>query len=87
MTDAERLEKWYNEQGILPDIKCHFKNVYDNYYIRCFDELLLLGIPAIYKVEGDNFVFVHGEEKEHVLWVYAGSPEPINPDDVPEFLK
>lgn len=33
------------------------------------------------------FIFVTGKEKDHVLWVYAGSPEPIKPEDVPEFLK
>ena len=42
---------------------------------------------SVYKVDGDNFIFVTGKEKDHVLWVYAGSPEPIKPEDVPEFLK
>lgn len=28
MTDAERLEKWYEEQNFLPGVKSIFKNVY-----------------------------------------------------------
>lgn len=58
MTDAERLEKWYEEQNFLPGVKSIFKNVYDNYYVQ-----------------------------DHVLWVYAGSPEPVKPEDVPDFLR
>ena len=87
MTDAERLEKWYEEQNLQSDVKSIFKHVYDNYYVQAHEEPVLYGIPDVYKIEGDNFIFVYGEEKERVLWVYAGSPEPINPDDVPEFLK
>lgn len=87
MTDAERLEKWYAEQNLLPGIKSIFKNDYGNYYVQDYEQPVFYGIPAVYKVKGDNFVFVIGKEKEHVLWVYAGSPEPVNPEDVPDFLK
>lgn len=87
MTDAERLEKWYAEQNFLPGVKSVFKNVCGNYYVQDHEEPLLYGIPDVYKVEGDNFIFVTGKEKDHILWVYAGSPEPIKPEDVPEFLK
>ena len=51
------------------------------------EEPMFLGRPPIYKVEEDDFIFVQGDEYEHVLWVYAGSPEPVKPEDVPEFLK
>ena len=87
MTDAERLEKWYAEQNLLPWVKSIFKNVYGNYYVQDYEQPVFYGIPAVYKVKGDNFVFVIGKEKEHVLWVYAGSPEPVKPEDVPDFLR
>lgn len=87
MTDAERLEKWYAEQNLLPGIKSIFKNVYGNYYVQDYEQPVFYGIPAVYKVKGDNFVFVIGKGKEHVLWVYAGSPEPVKPEDVPDFLR
>lgn len=87
MTDAERLEKWYEAQGFLPGVKSVFKNVYDNYYVQDHEEPVFYGRPEVYKVVGDDFIFVHGDEYEHVLWVYAGSPEPVKPEDVPEFLK
>ena len=48
---------------------------------------MFLGRPPIYKVEEDDFIFVQGDEYEHVLWVYEGSPEQIKPEDVPEFLR
>lgn len=87
MTDAERLEKWYEAQSFLPGVKSVFKNAYDNYYVQDHEEPVFHGIPAVYKVEGENFIFVTGKEKEHVLWVYEGSPEPVKPEDVLEFLK
>lgn len=87
MTDAERLEKWYKEQNFLPGVKSIFKNVYDNYYVQDHEEPVFHGIPAVYKVVGDNFIYVHGKEKEHVLWVYAGSPEPVKPEEALDFLK
>lgn len=54
MTDAERLEKWYEEQNFLPGVKSIFKNVYDNYYVQDHEEPVFHGIPAVYKVVGDN---------------------------------
>ena len=59
MTDAERLEKWYEEQNFLPGVKSIFKNVYDNYYVQDHEEPVFHGIPAVYKVVGDNFIYVH----------------------------
>ncbi len=87
MTDAERLEEWYRKQGILQGVEFHFANIYDNYYMLYTVEAKLYGRPIIYKVDGNNFIYVHGDEYEHALWVHAGSPEPIKPEDVPEFLK
>ena len=47
----------------------------------------LYGRPIIYKVDGNNFIYVHGEEYKHAIWVHAGCLEPIKPEDVPEFLR
>ena len=87
MTDEERLEKWYRKQGILQGVEFHFANIYDNYYMLYTVEAKLYGRPIIYKVDGNHFIYVHGDEYEHALWVHAGFPEPIKPEDVPEFLK
>lgn len=87
MTDAEKLEEWYRKNGILKGIEFHVANIYDDYYIQELEEPMFLGRPPIYKVEEDDFIFVQGDEYEHVLWVYEGSPEQIKPEDVPDFLK
>lgn len=87
MTDAERLEEWYKKQGILQGVEFHFTNIYENYYMLYTVEPKLYGRPIIYKVDGNNFIYVHGEEYKHAIWVHAGCLEPIKPEDVPEFLR
>lgn len=87
MTDAEKLEEWYRKNGILKGVEFYFANIYDDYYIQELEEPMFLGRPPIYKVEEDDFIFVQGDEYEHVLWVYEGSPERSKPEDVPDFLK
>lgn len=78
MTDAERLEKWYAEQNLLPGIKSIFKNVYGNYYVQDHEEPVLYGIPDVYRVEGDNFIFVTGKKKTTSYGCMQVHPSQLN---------
>ena len=42
----------------IPGVKSIFKNVYGNYYVQDHEKPALYGVPDVYKVEGDNFIFV-----------------------------
>lgn len=78
MTDAERLEKQYEEQNFLPGVKSIFKNVYDNYYVQDHEEPVFHGIPAVYMVVGDNFNMFTEKKKSMFYGCMQVHPSQLN---------